>query len=259
MPFTETCRPKNSTPDENIFRAKCASKHDARSNNLEECCEHFHMKFQVQRQEHQCLPDSLLHWSDDCTLFLGDLNAKHHNWSCSNSNPRGNELFNIVDDRSFMLHNDGSTTHSSHSYHTKEDLDISIISPDIYPHCRWTVLDNIGSDPYPILIQIDIFQNVPVNRRKYWNFRRADWKKYEDLTNSGVHATPLTNNINSNWINFVDGILGAAKQLVPPGTVKKYTPYFSHNSDILKPLLWIREKNCRISHPSLTRHQTELN
>ncbi|GFY41632.1 RNA-directed DNA polymerase from mobile element jockey [Trichonephila inaurata madagascariensis] len=93
---------------------------------------------------------------------------------------------------------------------------------DIYPHCRWTVLDNIGSDHYPILIEIDIFQNVPVNRRKYWNFRRADWK-YEDLTNSGVHVTPLTNNINSNWINFADGILGAAKQSVPRGTVKKYT------------------------------------
>ncbi|GFW41034.1 RNA-directed DNA polymerase from mobile element jockey [Trichonephila clavipes] len=118
-----------------------------------------------------------------------------------------------------MLLNDGSTTHSSHSYDTKEPLDISIVSPDIYPHCRWTVLDNIGSDHYPILIEIDIFPNVPVNRREFWNFRIADWKKYEGISNSGVHVTQLTNNINSNWINFVDGILGAAKQSVSRGTV----------------------------------------
>ncbi|GFY60109.1 n-acetyltransferase domain-containing protein [Trichonephila inaurata madagascariensis] len=88
----------------------------------------------------------------------------------------------------------------------KEALDIFIVSLDINPHCRWTVLDNIGSDHYPILIEIDIFQNVPVYRRKYWSFRRADWKKYEYLKISGVDVTCLTNNINNNWINFADGI-----------------------------------------------------
>ncbi|GFR04187.1 DUF5641 domain-containing protein [Trichonephila clavata] len=41
------------------------------------------------------------------------------------------------DDRGFMFLNDGSPPpHSSYSYNTKEALDISIVSPDIYPHCR---------------------------------------------------------------------------------------------------------------------------
>ncbi|XP_054706435.1 uncharacterized protein LOC129216258 [Uloborus diversus] len=207
------------------------------------------------------LPDCFFQGYENNIFFLGDLNAKHPNWGCSNSNARGNALLNLADDKSFLFLNDGSPTHSSHSYNTKEALDISIVSPDIYPQCNWTVLSNIGSDHYPILIELDINQKVSRDRRNHWNFRKADWKRYNDLTNSGVFNEPLTNNIDSNWTAFENGIISAAKQSVPRGKVKKYTPFFSHNSDTLKPLLKRREalSNLISSNSGNTSDKTELN
>lgn len=89
------------------------------------------------------LPDCMFNWSDDNTFFLGDLNAKHPNWGCTSSNARGNTLLNLIDDKSYMVLNDGSPTHYSQSYDSKEALDITIVSPDLFPHCRWTVLNDI--------------------------------------------------------------------------------------------------------------------
>lgn len=206
------------------------------------------------------MPDCLLEGFDDNTFFLGDLNAKHPNWGCSTSNARGNALLNLVDDRSFLFLNDGSPTHSSHSYNTKEALDISIVSPDIYPLCKWTVSSNIGSDHHPILIDLDMSQKVFRDQRNHWNFRKANWGKYKDLTNSTIFNVPQTNNIDSNWNNFANDILSAAKQSIPRGKVKKYTPFFSHNSDNIEPLLKKREVlSNNLTNTNNESNRSELN
>ncbi|CAL1300065.1 unnamed protein product [Larinioides sclopetarius] len=44
------------------------------------------------------------------TVCLGDLNAKHPIWGSSTANPRGNELLNIIDARSFTILNDVPTS-----------------------------------------------------------------------------------------------------------------------------------------------------
>lgn len=99
----------------------------------------------------------------------------------------------------------------------------------------------LGTAHRPILVELNINQKTLKDRRKYWNFRKADWKKYKDLTNSGVFAAPLSNNIDNDWTIFVNEILSAAKQSIPRGKVRKFTPFFSHNSDTFKQLLERRE------------------
>ncbi|GFS75773.1 uncharacterized protein TNCV_3424871 [Trichonephila clavipes] len=47
-----------------------------------------------------------------------------------------------------------AATHFSCSYYTKEALDISITSSDLGPSCKWTLLENLGSDHLPILIEL---------------------------------------------------------------------------------------------------------
>ncbi|GFS69875.1 hypothetical protein TNCV_3101791 [Trichonephila clavipes] len=88
------------------------------------------------------------------TICLGDLNAKHPIWGCSTTNLRGNELLDIIDDKCFSILNDGTATHFSYSYNTKETLDISIASSDLGPSCKWILLKNLGSDHFPILIEL---------------------------------------------------------------------------------------------------------
>ncbi|GFX48199.1 hypothetical protein TNCV_3931491 [Trichonephila clavipes] len=59
-----------------------------------------------------------------------------------------------MDDSAHLALNDGFPTYSSHSYHTEEALDVSIVSSDIFPFCKWTVLQDIGSDHLPILVEL---------------------------------------------------------------------------------------------------------
>ncbi|GFW63434.1 hypothetical protein TNCV_401001 [Trichonephila clavipes] len=99
------------------------------------------------------LPDNLLDISES-NLLVGDLNAKHSSWGSVINNKRGVELHNLMDDSAHLALNDGSPTYSSHSYHTEEALDVSIVSSDIFPFFKWTVLQDIGSDHLPILVEL---------------------------------------------------------------------------------------------------------
>ncbi|GIY48681.1 RNA-directed DNA polymerase from mobile element jockey [Caerostris darwini] len=121
------------------------------------------------------LPNNLANLLNGSTICVGDLNAKHTVWSCSNDNTRGCDLLNLIDDKGFLFLNDGTPTHSSFSYDTRETLDVSFVSPDIYPSCNWPVLDHIGSDHLPVLIEINKRQSVAYSNKKRWNFRRANW------------------------------------------------------------------------------------
>ncbi|GFY14826.1 hypothetical protein TNCV_648691 [Trichonephila clavipes] len=97
------------------------------------------------------------------TICLGDLNAQHPIWGCSTANLRGNELLDIIDDKCFSILNDGTATHFSYSYNTKEALDISITSSDLGPCCKWTLLKNLGRDHLPILLELKKRQLVPTS------------------------------------------------------------------------------------------------
>ncbi|GFW27703.1 hypothetical protein TNCV_765851 [Trichonephila clavipes] len=57
--------------------------------------------------------------SDELTVVLGDLNAKHTLWGCSEINKRGEDLLDFFDDWALLVLNDGTPTHSSFSYNTK--------------------------------------------------------------------------------------------------------------------------------------------
>ncbi|GFV54783.1 hypothetical protein TNCV_33031 [Trichonephila clavipes] len=78
------------------------------------------------------LPDNLLNISES-NLLVGELNAKHNSSGSVINNKRGVELHNLMDDSAHLALNDGFPTYSSHSYHTEEALDMSIVSSDIYP------------------------------------------------------------------------------------------------------------------------------
>ncbi|GFX80879.1 hypothetical protein TNCV_1908721 [Trichonephila clavipes] len=115
------------------------------------------------------LPDNLLDISES-NLLVGDLNAKHSSWGSVINNKRGVELHNLMDDSAHLALNDGSPTYSSHSYHTEEALDVSIVSSDIFPFCKWTVLQDIGSDHLPILVELKWKQMTQLVKKNFWNF-----------------------------------------------------------------------------------------
>ncbi|GFU71261.1 probable RNA-directed DNA polymerase from transposon BS [Trichonephila clavipes] len=77
-----------------------------------------------------------------------------------------------MDDSAHLALNDGSPTYSSHSYHTEEALDVSIVSSDIFPFCKWTVLQDIGSDHLPILVELKWKQLTQLVKKIFGTLKR---------------------------------------------------------------------------------------
>ncbi|GFV42862.1 hypothetical protein TNCV_16091 [Trichonephila clavipes] len=151
------------------------------------------------------LPDNLLDISES-NLLVGDLNAKHSSWGSVINNKRGVELHNLMDDSAHLALNDGSPTYSSHSYHTEEALDVSIVSSDIFPFCKWTVLQDIGSDHLPILVELKWKQLTQLVKKNFWNFKKANWEKYRDTVDRGLLSN-LPLNVGLLMISMSPGFL----------------------------------------------------
>lgn len=188
------------------------------------------------------LPNDLQDLFNAGTICLGDLNAKHPIWGCSTANQRGNELLDMIDDRSFTILNDGSPTHFSYSYNTKEALDISIVSSDLGPGCGWTVLENLGSDHLPVLIELKKRQLVPTSKDKQWIFKKADWQLFTEIIDNEIRRKPLSDCVEMNWSSFRDIILTAARKSIPRGQLKNKKPYITSKSPLLQPLLGERKR-----------------
>ncbi|GFY68798.1 RNA-directed DNA polymerase from mobile element jockey [Trichonephila inaurata madagascariensis] len=92
------------------------------------------------------------------------------------------ELSNLVNDRAFLCLNDGTHTFRSSSYGSTDGLDLTFISPGLFPYSSWRVLDNIGSDHLPILVEIDLKVNCTGVKNLHWNFKKADWSLFENIS-----------------------------------------------------------------------------
>ncbi|GFW37310.1 RNA-directed DNA polymerase from mobile element jockey [Trichonephila clavipes] len=151
------------------------------------------------------------------TICLGDLNAKHFMWGSSGINSRGVDLLNMVDDKGFVFLNVGSPSHYSHSYNSKEALNVTIVSPDLSPACNWKVHENIGSDHLSILFELNKRQTTYKISNRLWNFKRADWQAYTDRAEKLICAEPLTDNLEIDWLSFKQTIYCAAGYSIPRG------------------------------------------
>ncbi|GFR12706.1 hypothetical protein TNCT_265461 [Trichonephila clavata] len=130
--------------------------------------------------------DTLIPMFTDSSFILDDFNAKHPLWGSSVANNRGNELSNLLDDHAFCILNDGTPTYCSHTYDSRDALDVAFASPDIFPSCSWTVLDSVGSDHSPVLIEFSHTHKTPNKKNAlFWSFKKANWGLYKSsLDNS---------------------------------------------------------------------------
>ncbi|GFU95512.1 hypothetical protein TNCV_2729661 [Trichonephila clavipes] len=71
---------------------------------------------------------------DDNTIILGDFNAKNTTWGSTIANARGLVLSNLVNHKAFLCLNDGTHTFRSNSYGSTDVLDLTFISPGLFPY-----------------------------------------------------------------------------------------------------------------------------
>ncbi|GFW33196.1 probable RNA-directed DNA polymerase from transposon BS [Trichonephila clavipes] len=182
------------------------------------------------------LPAEIFDCSDKNTIFLSDLNAKHQSRGCSTNNDRGNDLLNADDDRALIFLNSGLPTHTSFSYGTSEALDITLVSPELHPHCDWDILSSIGSDHLPILINVENRKTV-TSDKKFWNFKKANWDCFQRITEGSFDKRTTMDNLEQEWHNFKQVIIQASKQSIPRGNFKHLKSYFQYRDPGLRALI----------------------
>ncbi|GFT05762.1 RNA-directed DNA polymerase from mobile element jockey [Trichonephila clavipes] len=127
---------------------------------------------------------------DDNTIILEDFNAKNTTWGSTITNARGLELSNLVNDKAFLCLKDGTHTFRSNSYGSTDVLDLTFISPGLFPYSSWRVLDNIGTDHLPILVEVDLKVNCTGGENLHWNFKKANWNLFETISNNLISQEP---------------------------------------------------------------------
>ncbi|GFX33313.1 putative RNA-directed DNA polymerase from transposon BS [Trichonephila clavipes] len=146
-----------------------------------------------------------------------DFNAKNTTWGSTITNARGLVLSNLVNDKAFLCLNDGTHTFRSNSYGSTDVLDLTFISPGLFPYSSWRVLDNIGSDHLPILVEIDLKVNCNGVKNLHWNFKKADWSLFENISNNLISQEPISDNLEKERSHLKHSIFTAAKSSIPRG------------------------------------------
>lgn len=113
--------------------------------------------------------------SDDKTLIIGDLNARHVNWNNPVNNRNGNILNNYIENNPIMLYHPEEHTYSR--INTKSTIDITL-SNNIPIHDISTIPDLI-SDHYPVIMYTKQSKPAPISYRKIKDFDNANWAQYQ--------------------------------------------------------------------------------
>ena len=122
------------------------------------------------------------------TILAGDFNGHSPLWGYSDTDTTGTVLEELLRSSNLIsLQNDKTPPTLLHrASGTLSRPDLTLVSADLHPHCSMIVLDDIGSDHRPILLQISSNRKrEPTNpTRRSWNYKKANWELYKQKSES---------------------------------------------------------------------------
>ena len=128
---------------------------------------------------------------------------------------------------------DDQPTHLSRAWKTLSTPDLAIASEDIQKICDREVHTQLGgSDHLPVLLKVTLTEQTTSQKKEpSLNYKKADWLKFQNLTDMLCRELDTDNskNINASVQQLTDCILQAAKQAIPRGRRKDYKPYWSNH------------------------------
>jgi hypothetical protein len=105
--------------------------------------------------------------------------------------------------------------------------DISLVYADIHSQTSMRILDDIGSDHRPILMEILTNTRKKTNTYPLLNNRKADWDKFRKLVSQQFQLIDLTLETDSVYKNISTAILQSAKEAIPVGRRTNFKPYWN--------------------------------
>ena len=154
-------------------------------------------------------------------IIAGDLNAKHKMLNSSSTNKNGTLLYDLLLNTDLIIANNKNYTHRSDISVSKEGniLDYFLISAKLYSKLKeFFVLEDIGSDHYPIVIKLDIkdYMTNKISDSTNLNYRKADWTKYRHYIQNHDDSVDTSSDVDTFNEQLTNLILQAAKTAIPP-------------------------------------------
>ena len=162
------------------------------------------------------------------TIIAGDFNGHSPLWGYTDHNNTGKFVEKLCGATNLYVHQTPDTKETLlHRAHlTLHRPDLTILSADLENICQVEVLDDIGSDHRPILISILTTGKSTTDRRTRWNFRKADWSSYRNLSDQLLSNIEEEDTDRNNEA-FVAAVLKASAQCIPRGSVQHYKPFWT--------------------------------
>ena len=176
-------------------------------------------------------------------LLLGDFNAHNTLWGCQNTDKKGDQIEDFLQQSNMCLLNDKSATYLHPATGNYSSIDLSICDPGLFLDYSWQVHDDLcGSDHFPIILSpTTSTPNASVQR---WKLRKADWTEYANMCCSELLYDNVANSENPIEA-FTAKLIDIANNTIPKtgkGTSNKRKPWFTedcksavhHRQDALK-------------------------
>ena len=164
------------------------------------------------------------------TIIAGDLNGHSPEWGYSDLNPTGKAVEELCESTNLTLLQDQNSTPTLLFKVNKKTYrpDLTILSSDLLNRHSIKVLDAVDSDHRPILTSILEKKKKSFKRKTKWNFRKADWTKYNEILEPKLNdILEADYSVDSLSEDISKAILDAAAQSIPKGCRKKFKPFWT--------------------------------
>ena len=157
-------------------------------------------------------------------FILGDFNCHHPLWdSSSHTDKRGSEVFDWIISSDLLSLNDPDCPTLLHrSTGNRSSPDISLAPTSLALSCSWQVLQDLGSDHLPILLEVPLKPVSHTNGHPpSFNFNKARWNEFSSFFDSHC-PTPgdiSALSLSAAAASFTSVALNAAKSSIPFGRV----------------------------------------
>ena len=157
------------------------------------------------------------------TIYTGVFNGHSPLWGYPDQNATGHIIEDTLTASNLIpLYDEAATPTLYHrSTGTTSTPDLNLVSADIVNKTQYTVLEGIGIDHRPTLIQLTYRTMQPQRTRRWrWNYKKANWVKHLQSLQFGKVS-------NKNYRKVCDAIKDAAKQSILRGHRHKHKPYWT--------------------------------
>lgn len=151
-------------------------------------------------------------------ILLGDLNAKHTSWNCSQNNLSGIILNNLQQTNNFFIYSPSSPTLYPHQRNCSSSV-VDIVLSNCPMRMRLSTLEyEIPSDHRPIICSMDC-TSINIVDSTYFTYKNTDWLRFQHVINSSitlrVESYTSKSAIDREINQFVELILNARELSTP--------------------------------------------